>query len=131
MELEILRIPINKSHGLHSCPTQLLKYSSNVISSTLAEIINLSISTGMYPTKLKMATIIFKAEDNTNANNYRPISLLSNFNRIFEKLVFSRMESFVEQNGILSPSQYGFRKAHSPFRKTWASACSHVVYLLT
>ena len=33
--------------------------------------------------------------------------------RIFEKLVFSRIESFIEQNDILSPSQYGFRKAHS------------------
>ena len=107
-------IPINKSHGLYSCPTQLLKYSSNLTSSILAEIINLSMSTGMYPTKLKMAKIIpiFTAEDNTNANNYRPISLLS-INRIFEKLVFSRMESFIEQNDILSPSQYGFRKAHS------------------
>ena len=77
--------------------------------------INLSISFGTYPTKLKMAKIIpiFKAEDNTNVNNYRPISLLSNLNRIFEKLVYSRMESFIEQNKILSPSQYGFRKVHS------------------
>ena len=50
VELEILGIPINKSHGLYSCPTQLFKYSSNVISSILAKIINLSISTGMYPT---------------------------------------------------------------------------------
>ena len=115
VELEILRIPNNKSHGLYSCPTQLLKYSSKVVSSTLAEIINLSISSGMYPKKLKMAKIIpiFKADDNTNPNNYRPISLLSNFNRIFEKLVYSRMESFIEQNNLLSPSQYGFRKAHS------------------
>ena len=96
MELEILRIPINKSHDLYLCPTQLLKYSSNVKSCKLAEIINLSISTGMYPTKLKMAKNILKAEDNTNANNYRPISLLSDFNRIFEKLVFSRIESFIE-----------------------------------
>ena len=39
--------------------------------------------------------------------------MLSNFNRIFEKLVYSRMESFIEQYDILSPSQYGFRKAHS------------------
>lgn len=39
VELEILRIPNNKSHGLYSCPTQLLKYSSNVVSSTLPEII--------------------------------------------------------------------------------------------
>ena len=115
VELEILRIPNNKSHGLYSCPTQLLKYSSKVVSSTLADIINLSISSGMYPNKLKMAKIIpiFKADDNTNPNNYRPISLLSNFNRIFEKLVYSRMESFIEQNNLLSPSQYGFRKAHS------------------
>ena len=115
VELEILRIPNNKLHGLYSCPTQLLKYSSKVVSSTLAEIINLSISSGMYPNKLKMATIIpiFKADDNTNPNNYRPISLLSNFNRIFEKWVYSRMESFIEQNNLLSPSQYGFHKAHS------------------
>ena len=43
----------------------------------------------MYPTKLKMAKIIpiFKAEDNTDANNYRPISLLSNFNRILQKKI--------------------------------------------
>ena len=92
-ELEILGIPNNKSHGSYSCPTQLLKYSSNGIRSTLVDIISLSISTRMHPTKLKMAKIIsiFKAEDNTNANNYRPISLLSNFNRIFETLVPSRM----------------------------------------
>ena len=58
VELEISRIPNNKSHGLYSCPTQLLKYSSNVVSSILAEMINLSISSGTYPTKLKMAKII-------------------------------------------------------------------------
>ena len=44
---------------------------------------------------------IFKQDDDTDANNYRPISLLPNFNRIFEKIV------------LLTPSQYGFRKAHS------------------
>ena len=62
-----------------------------------------------------MAKIIpvFKTDDNTDQNNYRPISLLSNFNRIFEKLIFKRMESFIEQNNLLSPSQYGFRKTLS------------------
>jgi len=90
-----------------------LKYSSKIVSSALAEINNLSISSGMYPNKLKMAKIIPIFEDNTDPNNYRPIYWLYNFNRIFEKLVYSRMESFIEQNDILSPSQYGFRKAHS------------------
>ena len=115
MKLEISHIPNNKSHGLYSCPMQILKWTSNVMSNTLAEIINLSISTGVYPNKLKMAKIIpiFKTDDNTDPNNYRPISLLSNFNRIFEKLIFKRMESFIEQNNLLSPSQYGFRKTLS------------------
>ena len=56
---------------------------------------------------------IFKADDNTDANNYRPISLLSNFNRSLEELMFNRMESFIEKNNLFSPSQYGFHKAHS------------------
>ena len=112
VKLEISRTPNNKSHGLYSCPTQILKCASNVISNTLAEIINISISTGVYPNKLKMAKIvpIFKTDDNTDPSNYRPISLLSNFKRIFEKLIFKRMESFIEQNNLFSPSQYGFRK---------------------
>ena len=115
MKLEISRIPNNKFHGLYSCPTKILKCSSNVISNTLAEIINLSISTGVYPNKLKIAKIvpIFKTDDNTDPSNYRPISLLSNFNRIFEKLIFKRMKSFIAQHNMLSPSQYGFCKTLS------------------
>ena len=107
VKLEISHIPNNKSHGLYSCPTKILTCTSNVISNTLAKIINLSISN-----KLKMAKIIpiFKTNDNPYPNNYRPISLLSNFKRIFEKLIFKRMESFIQQNNLLSPSQYGFRK---------------------
>ena len=112
---EISRIPNGKSHGLYYCPTKILKSSANVISSTLAQKINLFISTGVYPKKLKMAKIIpiFKADDNTNANNCRSISLLSNFNRMFEKLIFNRSESFIGKNNLFSPSQYGCRKAHS------------------
>ena len=111
---EISCIQNNKSHGLYSSPTQLLKCSSNVISGILTDILNISISTGVYPSKLKMAKIIpiFKQDDDTDANNYRPISLLSNFKRIFEKIAFKRMESFIEQKDLLTPSQYGFRKAH-------------------
>jgi hypothetical protein len=75
----------------------------------------MSISTGVYPSKLKMAKIIpiFKNGDKLDVNNYRPIYLLSNFNKIFEKLMCQRMESFIESNDILSSSQYGFYKGYS------------------
>ena len=101
--------------GLHSCPPQLLKCSANVISSVLADMINSSILNGLYPSKLKMAKIVpvYKADDDTDVNNYRPISLLSHFNRIFKKMIKRKMESFIEQKDLLSLSQYGFRKAHS------------------
>ena len=59
-------------------------------------------------------TPIFKSEDETDVSNYRPISLLSSFNRIFEKLLCYRMKDFIDKNKLIHSSQYGFRKAHSP-----------------
>ena len=56
---------------------------------------------------------IFKSDDETDPNNYRLISLLSCFNRIFEKLVFKRLKSFIDERKIISSLQYGFRQGHS------------------
>ena len=56
---------------------------------------------------------IFKADDETDTSNYRPILLLSNFNRIFEEIMFDRMRDFIEKRSLLYSSQYGFRQAHS------------------
>ena len=61
--------------------------TSNTTSEVLAKIINSSILNGVYPSKVKMTKIVsvYKADDGTYVNNYRPVSLLSHFNRIFEK----------------------------------------------
>ena len=53
IQFQILSIPNSKSHGLYSCPTQLLKYSSEVISPVLSDILNTSVSLGAYPQNLK------------------------------------------------------------------------------
>ena len=52
-------------------------------------------------------------DDDTDANNYRPISLLSNFNRVFKKIIYKRLTSYIEKHDLLNSSQYGFRKGHS------------------
>ena len=107
--------PNSKSLGLYSCPTQLLIYSNEVISPVPSDILNTSVSLRAYPPKLKMLNIIpiFKADDKSDTSNYRPISLLSNFNRIFEKIMYDRMRDFIEKHSLLYSSQYGFRQAHS------------------
>ena len=109
----ILPIPRNTSSGLYSCPTQLLKHSCDIISPVLTNFLNKSVSLGAYPSKLKMSEVIpvYKSDDETDACNYRPISLLSNFNRIFEYIMYNRMNIFIHQ--LLSSSQYDFRQAHS------------------
>ena len=113
VEIEILSLPANKVHGLYSFPTPFLKGARTVISKPIADIMNISVETGMYPSQLKHAKImpIFKCDDKEEVGNYRPISLLSNLNRIFEKLVYNRLKFFV--NKILYSSQYGFREGHS------------------
>ena len=110
-------MPFNKSHGFYSFLTFILKYPcDNIFKDILANIFNRSLEPGKYPSKLKMSIKviqIFKADDESDPNNYRPISLLSSFNRIFEKLMYTRTNSFIDKEGILCSSQYGFRQKHS------------------
>ena len=115
VESEIDLLPTNKAHGLYSFPTRILKSAKPTISKLLSMIMNTSIKTGVYPSKLKHAKIIpvFKNDEEDDPGNYRPISLLSNTNRIFEKLMYNRLKSYLEKKHILYSSQYGFRENHS------------------
>ena len=115
VKLQILSIPNNKSYGLYSSPIKLLKCASSTIAPVLSEIFNASVTLAKYPSKLKLSKItpIFKNGEESDANNYRPISLLSNFNTIFEKIMYNRMKDYIDKHNLLYSSQYGFRKDHS------------------
>ena len=86
-EAEILSIPLNKVYGLCSCLTRILKCASKIISSPLCKLISNSFEIGASLSRLKHAKVIsvHKGKDKTAPSNYRPISLFSVFNRIFEK----------------------------------------------
>ena len=73
----------------------------------LVHIFNLSFSTG----EMKISKVIplFKNGNKSDFSNYRPISLLSQFSKIFEKISNERLQQFLNANNILSNSQYGFR----------------------
>jgi hypothetical protein len=92
-----------RTYGLYSCPARILKCSRYILSNPLSVLINMSVESGIYPDKLKHAKVIpiFKNDDETDPSNYRPISLLSIFNRIFEKVMYKRLKIFFEKYNIL------------------------------
>lgn len=107
----------SKASGPYSVPpVAVLNNLLFEISDILTKIINLSFETGIFPEDLKIAKVIpiFKNKgSNQDCNNYRPISLLSNVDKIFEKLVHSRLISYLNKQNILFKRQFGFRKGHS------------------
>ena len=58
-------------------------------------------------------TLIFKAAEKVDLNNYRPITVLPTFARIFEKLIYEQLYNYLVDNGILGNQQQGFRSLHS------------------
>ena len=76
---------------------------------------NLSFSSGIHPERLRISKTIpiFKKGSRLNACNYRPISLLSNLNKILEKLMFTRVYKFIEKYNCIYDLQFGFRNKHS------------------
>ena len=103
------------STGYDNFSTKFIKLSSSILVPALAKIFNLSIKTGIYPSNLKIAKVIpiFKKGDQTSINNYRPISILSPINKIFEKVLYARLIKYIDKSNILYKFQYGFRKKHS------------------
>ena len=78
---------------------------------------NLSFSEGVFPCELKVAKIcpLYKAGNPSIFSNYRPISLLTIFAKIFESLMYKRLLSFLKKNNILYKYQFGFQKNHSTY----------------
>ena len=114
MEKEILLLKNKKAAGADNIPAKILKDAATVIVPPLTQLFNCSIDEGYFPTKLKYANVIplFKKNSNTDKSNYRPISILPSISKVFERLMFHQITSYI--NNIISPHLCGFRKGYSP-----------------
>ena len=105
----------SKAAGLDKINAKLVKDSAEVICPTLTKIFNRSLQQGIFPEDLKNAFVspIYKNGDKSDCSNYRPISILSTIAKVLEKTVYNQLISYLNENNILSNSQFGFRKQHS------------------
>ena len=96
-------------------PIVVLKHCKSVLSPILAKIFNNCISNGIFPDPLKIGkfTPVYKKGASDVIGNYHPVSVLPIFGKILEKILYSRMYSFMCSKNIISESQFGFRKNHS------------------
>jgi hypothetical protein len=103
------------SYGHDQISTKLLKESINNIGEPITYIINRSLSTGIVPDKMKIAKVIpiYKNSDPLLIKNYRPVSLLTAFSKLLEKIMYSKVLNFLQANQSLYKHQYGFRSKHS------------------
>ena len=120
-EIELINIinsflSLNKAYGPHSIPIDIFHLIKLNVAAPLSEIINLTFEKGLYIQNLKISKIIpiFKDKgSNLQCINYRPISLLSNINKIVEKIMYKQLYNFFTKHNILYDLQYGFRCNHS------------------
>jgi hypothetical protein len=109
-------LPLGKASGPDDINNRVLRELANELSVPLTSLFNKSLNEGYFPSAWKEANVcaIFKKGDPSQANNYRPISLLSNIEKVFERLVFKRIYNFFLDNNFLSPFQSGFIPGDSP-----------------
>jgi len=96
-------------------PMFLWRAITDCIVSPLTFLVNQMINDAQFPQELKKATItpIFKKGNHGEARNYRPIAILNNLSKVFEKVILNRMVNFACANNILPDTQFGFRKNYS------------------
>ena len=81
----------------------------------LVKIFNQCLHQGIFPDELKVGrlTPIYKKDDECSLENYKPVSTLPIFGKIFEKIIYSRIDNFLTTKDIIFDKQFGFRKSHS------------------
>ena len=96
-------------------PISVIKKCSPILSPILAKHFNHLMKIGEFPNPLKLGKVspIFKKDNEELMKNYRPISTLPIFGKIFEKIIYARLYNFFVSQGLLHNKQFGFRKNHS------------------
>ena len=111
----IQQLPYKTSSGHDNISNVLLKKLTDSITLPLVIIFNQSMKTGKFPESMKKADVtpLYKAKDEHECTNYRPISLLLTLSKLLEKVMYTRTYNFLNKSEQFYTSQYDFRHGHS------------------
>ena len=113
-EVEVIFLTLqNKlSSGIDGISNLIAKASSFAIVPFLKKLIELSFKSGCFPTALAQAVVypLYKAGPKLDVSNYRPISLLVTWSKVFERAMYNRVYSYLEANSLIYIKQFGFQK---------------------
>ena len=110
---EIQNLNENKSVQSSDIPTKIIKVNSDIFGDFIFSNYNECKNSSIFPSLLKLANItpVHKKDSKNSKNNYRPVSILSNISKIYERLMFKQISEYFEQ--FFSKYQCGFRKGFS------------------
>ena len=103
-------LPVGKAAGPDGISNRVLRELSNELSNPFCRLFNFSLQTGVFPDNWKLSNVtpIDKGGDRSSPSNYRPVSLLCNPEKLFERVVFKHLHNHLNDNHILTPLQSGF-----------------------
>ena len=114
----IIRGLKNKCSKLLDIHPSILKENLELFSQHIELLYNFSLVEAEFPNDLKVARVnpIHKSGQHDLIDNYRPISTLPVFSKVFEKLTYKRMENFIHKHKILTPCQFCFSTTYAIIR---------------
>jgi hypothetical protein len=115
-------IKSKNSSGYDEISSRILKVSAPYVLSPLTFIFNKILTTGVFSERIKFSEVkpLYKKGNTTDFSNYRPISLLTSFSKILEKIMYDILYCHLINNNILAKEQFGFREKLSSDTATYA-----------
>ena len=108
-------LQVGKACGPDLINNRILREIAESVSPVLTDLFNTSLLVAKVPDIWKQSNVspVFKKDDKTNVENYRPISLISSVGKTFEKVVHKHVHNFILANQIITPFQSGFMPGDS------------------
>ena len=113
----IRALDVNKAHGWDDISIRMVKLCGKTLVKPLMSIFSFSLTSGKFPSNWKMGNVVpvHKKGDKSQVKNYRPVSLLPIFSKLFEKCIYDTLYICFENKELFSSCQSGFRKGGSCF----------------